>query len=49
MATFLVVTSVRRESHMPADIAENHEKIEDEYWARRAAEARDRLTSARTR
>ncbi|MGH3318816.1 MAG: type II toxin-antitoxin system Phd/YefM family antitoxin [Streptosporangiaceae bacterium] len=24
---------------MPADIAENYEKIEDEYWARRAAEA----------
>jgi prevent-host-death family protein len=30
---------------MPADIAENYEKIEDEYWARRAAEARARLAS----
>ena len=30
---------------MPVDIAENYEKIEDEYWARRAAEARDRLAS----
>lgn len=24
---------------LPADIAENYEAIEDEYWARRAAEA----------
>ncbi|MGH3906037.1 MAG: type II toxin-antitoxin system Phd/YefM family antitoxin [Pseudonocardiaceae bacterium] len=24
---------------MPADIAENYERIEDDYWARRAAEA----------
>lgn len=23
---------------MPADVAENYEKIEDEYWARRASE-----------
>ena len=30
---------------MPADIAENYEKIEDEYWARRAQEARARLAS----
>ncbi len=30
---------------MPVDIAENYEKIEDEYWARRAAEARDRLAA----
>jgi len=30
---------------MPADIAENYEKIEDEYWARRAEEARQRLAS----
>jgi prevent-host-death family protein len=30
---------------MPADIAENYEKIEDEYWARRAEEARARLAS----
>lgn len=30
---------------MPADIAENYEKIEDEYWARRAEEARVRLVS----
>ena len=30
---------------MPADIAENYEKIEDEYWARRAGEARARLAS----
>lgn len=30
---------------MPADIAENYEKIEDEYWARRADEARARLTA----
>jgi prevent-host-death family protein len=28
---------------MPADLAENYEKIEDEYWARRADEARQRL------
>ena len=30
---------------MPADVAENYEKIEDEYWARRAEEARARLAS----
>jgi prevent-host-death family protein len=30
---------------MPADIAENYEKIEDEYWARRAREARERLAA----
>jgi len=30
---------------MPADIAENYERIEDEYWARRAEEARARLAS----
>jgi prevent-host-death family protein len=30
---------------MPADIAENYEKIEDEYWARRADEARARLAA----
>jgi prevent-host-death family protein len=30
---------------MPADIAENYEKIEDDYWARRAEEARARLTT----
>lgn len=25
---------------VPADVAENYERIEDDYWARRAAEAR---------
>ena len=30
---------------IPADIAENYEKIEDEYWARRAQEARARLAA----
>jgi prevent-host-death family protein len=30
---------------MPADIAENYEQIEDEYWARRAEEARTRLAA----
>jgi mRNA interferase RelE/StbE len=30
---------------MPADIAENYEKIEDAYWARRAEEARQRLAT----
>jgi prevent-host-death family protein len=30
---------------MPADIAENYEKIEDEYWVRRADEARARLAA----
>ena len=25
---------------MPADVAENYERIEDDYWARRADEAR---------
>lgn len=30
---------------MPADIAQNYEKIEDDYWARRAEEARQRLAS----
>jgi hypothetical protein len=30
---------------MPADIAENYEKIEDEYWAQRARQARERLAA----
>lgn len=30
---------------MPADIAEHYEQIEDEHWARRAAEAHDRLAA----
>lgn len=30
---------------MPADIAENYEKIEDEYWSRRADEARARIAA----
>lgn len=30
---------------MPADIAENYEQIEDEYWAARAAQARDRMAA----
>lgn len=28
---------------MPADVAEHYEQIEDEHWARRAAEAHERL------
>jgi prevent-host-death family protein len=28
---------------LPSDIAEHYEQIEDDYWARRAAEAHDRL------
>lgn len=30
---------------MPADIGLNYERIEDDYWGRRAAEARSRLAS----
>jgi len=30
---------------MPADIAENYEQIEDEYWSRRAEEARARIAA----
>ena len=30
---------------MPADIAENYENLEDEYWTRRADEARARLAA----
>lgn len=30
---------------MPADIGENYERIEDEYWGRRADEAKSRLAS----
>jgi prevent-host-death family protein len=30
---------------MPADIAENYETIEDDYWTRRAEEARGRLAN----
>lgn len=26
-------------ARVPADVAENYERIEDEYWARRAADA----------
>lgn len=28
---------------MPADIAERYEQIEDDYWARKAAEAHERM------
>lgn len=28
---------------MPADVAEHYEQIEDEYWARKATEAHERL------
>lgn len=28
---------------MPADVAEHYEQIEDEYWARRAAQAHERM------
>ncbi len=30
---------------MPADVAEHYEQIEDDYWARRAAEAHERLSA----
>jgi len=30
---------------LPADIAERYEQIEDDYWARRAAEAHERLAA----
>ncbi|MPY99589.1 MAG: type II toxin-antitoxin system prevent-host-death family antitoxin [Actinophytocola sp.] len=30
---------------MPPDIAANYEKIEDEYWSRRAEEARTRIAA----
>lgn len=41
--TFIYLTRNGRRiaAIMPADIAENYERIEDDYWARRAAEARD--------
>lgn len=28
---------------MPADIAQHYEQIEDDFWARRAAEAHERM------
>lgn len=31
---------------MPADVAENYERVEDEYWARRADEAREQAGDA---
>lgn len=30
---------------VPADVAENHERAEDDYWSRRAIEARERIAS----
>lgn len=44
--TFVYVTRNGRRvaALMPADVAENYERIEDDYWARRAAEARGEPT-----
>lgn len=35
---YLTRRGTRIAALMPADIAENYERIEDEYWARRVAE-----------
>lgn len=37
---YLVRHGERVAALMPADVAENYEQIEDDYWARRADEAR---------
>lgn len=37
---YLVRHGERVAALMPADVAENHEQIEDDYWARRAEDAR---------
>ncbi|MDN5861305.1 MAG: type II toxin-antitoxin system prevent-host-death family antitoxin [Pseudonocardia sp.] len=37
---YLVRHGERVAALMPADIAENYEQIEDDYWARRAEDAR---------
>ncbi|MGH3260976.1 MAG: type II toxin-antitoxin system prevent-host-death family antitoxin, partial [Trebonia sp.] len=40
---YLVRHGERVAALMPADIAEHYEQIEDDYWARKAAEAHERL------
>lgn len=37
---YLIRHGERVAALMPADVAENYEQIEDDYWARRAADAR---------
>lgn len=37
---YLVRHGERVAALMPADLAENYERIEDDYWARRADDAR---------
>lgn len=37
---YLVRHGERVAALMPADVAEHYEEIEDDYWARRAADAR---------
>lgn len=38
---YLTIRGTRVAALMPADVAENYEKIEDEYWARRASEVNE--------
>jgi prevent-host-death family protein len=42
---YLTNRGVRVAVLMPADIGENYERIEDEYWGRRAEEAIGRLAA----
>ncbi len=45
--TFVYLTQRGRRvaALVPADIAEHYEQIEDEHWARRAAEAHERMAA----
>ena len=42
---YLVRHGERVAALMPADVAENYERLEDDYWARRAEEARAAVAS----
>jgi prevent-host-death family protein len=45
--TFVYLTQRGRRvaALMPADVAEHYEQIEEEHWARRAEEARERMAA----
>ena len=42
---YLIRHGERVAALMPADVAENYEQIEDDYWARRAQDARSEVAT----
>ncbi|WP_199435571.1 type II toxin-antitoxin system prevent-host-death family antitoxin [Qaidamihabitans albus] len=42
---YLTRRGTRVAAIVPADVAEEHERLEDQYWSRRAEQARERIAS----